>query len=352
MYKKKILMIAPDFYGIDKSIKDAFVSLGFEVILRNTRRKLNIIEAVSVKFIKKIPHAGYLLNWVLKFFLKMDNLGYVSLIKKIRPDILFVIKGETIFPRTIEFVRKKLGIYCIAYIWDSPFYSYADNSVDIYRRNNFSQAMRFYDHIFVYDPYYVDEMLKRGVTHASYLPLATDGTRYRKIEMAEEEKRLYDFDIVFVGSPFPNRIKILESLTEFNLAVFGDGWERTAPSYYKGRAVGQKVLEIYNSSKIVLNIHDPEATRGVNTRTFDILSCGAFELVDFKPELPRLLRVNEEIVYYTNIENLKKAIRYFLDNPRARQMIAEKGRLRVLAEHTWKHRVEKMTEVFKKEGWL
>ena len=67
MSKKKIFIIAPDFYGIDKSICNAFKSLGFDIFLKNTR--FNKVEAISLKLMNKFPIAKNILSQNVRFFL-------------------------------------------------------------------------------------------------------------------------------------------------------------------------------------------------------------------------------------------------------------------------------------------
>ena len=155
-----------------------------------------------------------------------------------------------------------------------------------------------------------------------------------------------------MGAPFPNRVEILDSLKGYDLGVFGDGWDvwhrmkfKKIPGYYKGKASGDKVLRLYNSSKIVLNIHGPESRVGVNTRTFDIPACGAFELADYKPEMDRLFKLGEEMVCYNDPDELKRLVRFYLENPEKRRAIAEKSRRRVLKSHTWLHRMQEVAAV-------
>lgn len=351
MTKKKIFMLAPNFYGIDKSIKSIFESFGFEVVLKNTRNRLGPAEAISLKISKMAPIAAPALRPFLKSFLDRDNEEYLSLMRETKPDVFFAIKGETIYPETLALIRNEMNIPCLIYQWDCPFYSYADHAVDVYRKNNFAKGMQYYDHIFSHDPYYVEEIRSRGAKNVNYLPLATDPKQYREIDTSEAEKSEFGYDVCFVGSPLPNRIKVLESLRQFRLGVFGDGWDmwhrlrfKKIPSYYKGRATGEKVLKLYRCSKIVLNIHSQDAKYGVNTRTFDIPACGAFELTDYKPEMDKLFKPGEEIVYYKSLDELKRLVRFYLENPEKRCTIIEKGRARVLNSHTWFHRMQEVVK--------
>jgi len=349
---KKIFMIAPNFYGIDKSIKSVFESFGFEVTLKNTRNKLEPVESLSLKLAKAVPFVSEALRPITKHFLDRDNEEYLSLIRKSKPDVFFVIKGETISPETLRIIKNEMKIPCVIYHWDCPFYSYTGHVVDIDRKSNFANGMHFYDHIFSHDTYYVDQIKARGARNVSYLPLATDPYQFKEVDVSEQERLEFGYDVCFVGSPLPNRIEVLESLRGFNLGVFGDGWNmwhklrfKKTPDYYKGRATGEKVLKIYRSSKIVLNIHGPEAKFGVNTRTFDIPACGAFELTDYKPEMDRLFTPGEEIVYYKTPDELKRLVRFYIENPEKRRSVVEKGRTKVLESHTWHYRMREVADM-------
>ena len=357
--KKKVFVIAPDFYGIDKSICRALGSFGFDIYLANTRRRFNLIEAASLASGKKIPMCKGIFNLPLRFFLEQDNKRYMSLIRSFKPDIVFIIKGETVFPETLRRIRSEFKIPIISYIWDCPFYSFAGRFADVYRKDNFANGMKLYDHIFVYDPHYVEAIKKLGSSSVSYLPLATDPSQYKPAALTDSDRRNYGYDVCFVGSPIINRIEVLDQLNEFNLGVFGEGWDKwfvkqfkKTPRYYKGNAAGDLVSKIYCASKIVLNIHDPEAMRGVNARTFDILACGAFQIVDNKPELKNLLKPGEEVIAYDGISDLKKLIRFYLNDTGKLGTVGLKGRQKVLSEHTWAHRMKELVRIIKEKGLI
>ena len=357
MENKKIFIIAPYCYGIDESISRAFESLGFKAYLKSSKIGLKKSEIALFKLIKEFPFAKIVLNRGVKLFLYGKNEEYLDEIRDFKPDIVLIIKGETVFPETLKKIKERWNIPCISYMWDCPFFSYGAKTADVYRKNNFVKGMHLYDHVFVYDPYYVEELRKRGLTELSYLPLATDTQQYRRAEASEDEKKELGYDIAFVGSPFPNRIEVLDNLRDFKLGVFGDGWRetfknKTLPSYYKGTAVGEKVLKIYCSSKIVLNIHDPEAKLSVNTRTFDIPACGAFELSDYRPEIEKLFNIGEDMVCYKDIPELLRLAGHYLDNPSERKRIIGNAQRKVLDKHTWRHRVSEMIDTMRRKRLL
>lgn len=341
--KKTVLISAPKYYGIDTDIKEAFESLGFKTLLIN-HIPLTILERIAKKILSKLPFLKSIFNPILKSYLIKENKKFVSTVSKEKPDLLFIIKGDNFFPATLGKIKKVLSCPVVGYAWDEPFYTH-NNNQDDYRKTNFKNGILFYDFIFVFDPFYIDEIKRQGAKKVCYLPLATNPSRYKDILVSEQDRSDYGYDICFIGMPFPNRVEIFESLRDYNLGVFGDHWTKyfmlqgkKTPSYYRGRASGETVNKIYLSSKIVLNLHHPHSIEGLNTRTFDIPACGAFEIVDYKKDLEKHFKIDKEIVTFRNINELKSKIDFYLKNDDLRKTISERGKQRVLNEHTWVHR--------------
>jgi spore maturation protein CgeB len=294
-----------------------------------------------------------MLNPIIKAYLIKENNEFLSIVSKEMPDLLYVVKGDNFFPATLERIKKVLSCSVVGYAWDEPFYTHNDIQDD-FRRTNLKNGAHFYDHFFVFDPFYIDEIKKQEVKNVYYLPLATNPDRYKDISVSEQDKCDYGYDICFIGVPFDNRVELFESLHGYNLGVFGDGWTKyfmlngkTTPSYYKGKASGETVNKIYLSSKIVLNIHHPHSIEGLNTRTFDIPACGAFEMVDYKKNVEMHFEVDKEIVTFKNINELKSKIDYYLKNDDLRKTISKRGKQRVLNEHTWVHRANDIVTALK-----
>lgn len=346
---RKILISAPRFYGIDEAIQESFSHIGFNVVLNNYRTDSTIQEKIARRLTKKIPLFKPAFMPLLRYYLTEENNIFMDMIRQERPDLLFVIKGDHLFPETLRDIKYEMNIPLVAYIWDDPFYSYAGFYADDYRRTNFEKGMHLYDHVFVYDTYYVNEIIKRGIENVGYLPLAANSKKHHDVSFTKTNETTFDYDLCFVGVPYPNRVDVLDSLRSYNLGVFGDGWlkyflrrGKKIPSYYRGQATGEKVIQIYRNSKIALNIHDPEARDGVNTRTFDILVCGGRELVDYKKSLDDHFKVGEEIIAYKDTKDLHKLTDYFLQHLQELGEVSERGRKRVLREHTWHHRIEQL----------
>lgn len=340
---KKFLLSIPPYYGIDRSIARAFERNGVEAVLASYRYKPYFWERTIRLLSNKVLPLKRLIQPLLKIPLVLENRNFIKIAERSKPDCIFIVKGDTLFPQTIRYLKSKYRVPCISYQWDDPLYSSAgQDGIDDYRRKNFQGGMHDYDHVFVFDKHHVEKLKKKGVA-ASYLPLATDEEVYRAIDLSDEERNKYGFDVCFVGMPNDNRVEALNRLNGFNVGVFGDFWERYLLKmplrYFKGKANGSRVIKIYRGSKIALNIHHPQSVQGLNTRAFDIPSCGAFQIMDYKEGVEELFDLGQEIVCYHCLEELGDLVRFYLSHPEIRSRIAEKGQERVRREHTWYHRI-------------
>jgi spore maturation protein CgeB len=73
-------------------------------------------------------------------------------------------------------------------------------------------------------------------------------------------------------------------------------------------------------------------------------------LTDHRCNLERVF--NGEIISYHNTNELRKIIRYYLDNPSEHEELAKRARRRVVREHTYEVRMKRMVEVFEEVQWV
>ena len=149
------------------------------------------------------------------------------------------------------------------------------------------------------------------------------------------------------------RRDIIQDVAPFGLSLYGDdGWKEIGhPNItYKGWLDNRKGLpKLYNVSKINLNIQIYASKTNVNKRTFDIPACGGFMLSNFKEDLVRLFKEGEEVVCFRDRSELPEMIDYYLKRPKARREIAATAQKRILKEHTFTHRMEKILSIMKEK---
>ncbi|MEG2173278.1 MAG: glycosyltransferase [Desulfovibrionaceae bacterium] len=100
----------------------------------------------------------------------------------------------------------------------------------------------------------------------------------------------------------------------------------------------------YPCSDINFNCTSKQMKGAVNQRIFDVPATGAFVLTDWREQMDELFEPHTEIAYYQEPEEIPERIRYFLAHPQQRQRIATAARKRILAAHTWQHRLQTLLQ--------
>ena len=167
-----------------------------------------------------------------------------------------------------------------------------------------------------------------------------------------------------MGAGYPNRRVAFRQLLNFDLKIWGNEWDgdTVLASYnqFAGRRVTpDECIKIFNATRININLHSSIqaqqlVTHGdfVNPRTFELASCGAFQLVDDRQLLAESFS-DEEVARFRSMEELKELIVYFLAHEDERQEMAQRARKRVEKEHTYDLRMNQLLEFTAQQipGW-
>ncbi len=197
---------------------------------------------------------------------------------------------------------------------------------------------------------FLDQLRQLGATAPSYLPMAADEAVHRPLYLTPEEIEEYGADVAFMGAGYPNRREMFAQLLDYDLKIWGTDWDhpklQDVVQREGARICIEESVKIYNATKININLHssmnrDLFEIDGdfINPRTFEIMACGGFQLVDKRLLLPELFTEGEEIVTFASLNELREKIDYYLEHPAERKRIAEAGRRKVLQHHTYTHRI-------------
>jgi len=199
------------------------------------------------------------------------------------------------------------------------------------------------------------ELTAIGQANVLYLPLAALPSFHRPLELTPEEQQAFGSALSFLGAGYPNRRKAFLELRDQGLKIWGTEWEGEPALEPLVQRQGMRIspedaVRIFNASDINLNLHssihtDKLVSAGdfVNPRTFEVAACGAFQLVDERALLPELFS-GEEMAVFTSIDDLREKIRYFSSHPDERRQIASRARERVLKEHSYAQRMERLLD--------
>ncbi len=156
------------------------------------------------------------------------------------------------------------------------------------------------------------------------------------------------------------RQEIIGNLGSLGLNIYGDeGWRE----FLKGgdwngiRFLGwannrTDLTKIYNVSKINLNISKSQSRSALSMRIFDISCAGGFLVTDFRVTLPEFFILDKEVVCYRSKDEVRELVVYYLDHPQEREEIGRAAQKRILAEHTFRHRMGSLLATMVDKGRL
>ena len=79
-------------------------------------------------------------------------------------------------------------------------------------------------------------------------------------------------------------------------------------------------------------------------RVFDVLSCGGCLLTEANQDIEKLFDVGVELDTYKTLDELRRKTLFYLQNPDKAKAMGERGRQRILEDHTISLRIDSMLE--------
>lgn len=251
------------------------------------------------------------------------------------PDYIFIINGEVLLEKTIEELNKR----SIVVLW------LIDGIRNVNILNNVLDKIK---HVFVFEPADLNKI------HGSkYLPQCADSALYKKLKI---EKK---YDVGFVGAGHEKRLGMLNEVAHFCLE---EGYTFSVSGQYKSffkkpaserkkyiylekcidanrKLTPDETNELFNATRINLNIHHEQSEFGLNPRVFEIMASENFQLIDNQSELYSFFEEGISMATYKNMDDLKMKIRYYLTNEKERNTIAINGHELVIKNHLYRHRM-------------
>ena len=316
----------PHFETVTEYIERAIRSLGHELIPFEDRQYF-----LPGRIRQRVP-------WLQRWDLQRINRRLIALARESQVDLVVVTGGHRVLAETVQSLNGR-GISTALWTTDPP-----RECGEILR------AAPCYRHIFCQGTEANEIIAAKGIIDSQWLPMGCDPAYHHAVSLAPEEKKRYGFDVVFVGSYYPERADHFEVLCDFDLAIWGPGWESLKAgsplvNFIQGNhTTPDEWLKIYSASRIVMATHyrDPLGQMPVyqaSPRVFEAMACGAFVLCDRQRDVLELFRDGEHLVSFSDGDDLAAKVRHYLDHPTERRAIARKGCEEVLANHTYVHRV-------------
>jgi len=179
------------------------------------------------------------------------------------------------------------------------------------------------------------------------LPNAADIFMYTNGQKLPE----FECDISFLGGYWNYKAQTIDKYLlpicdKYHTKIFGGlGWP---VSQYCGTIPDEQVKNLFSSSKICINLHEPHSLDfgfDVNERTMKISSCRCFSINNYVEGLYKMY--GDRLVYAKTPEEFHDLISYYIKNPDERLPYIEKAYNHTLKYHTYFERVKDILDRLK-----
>ncbi|MDQ0418975.1 spore maturation protein CgeB [Croceifilum oryzae] len=274
----------------------------------------------------------------------------LQVVQEFNPDLVIVLLGHNGYLAEKISLIRQLGVKTALWATDDPYF------IDISK-----EVATYYDYVFTIDTGCIGFYRSIGCQKVFHLPLATDPEVFRPMNVASS----YCSDICFVGSLYgARRIAFFNSISSYLLTkkvlLVGLYWDQIQNySLFQdkirlGWTPGEEAARYYNGAKIVINLHREHNENqnqflvpalSINNRTFEVASCGSFQLTDIRPDLHEFYTPGLEIETFENPDDFINKIEYYLKNENERKKIEMNGLKRTLQENTYEKRLRQLLDI-------
>jgi len=259
---KRVLYIAPRFFGYEEEIKNEFIRRGALVDMLPDR----IFASTLMTGVTKLQ-PGLVSKSATRLYLK--KLGEFN---RASYDLIFIVNGQTLSTEFLSYLKKTFPqAKYLLYLWDS-----------LENRKSVLNSLDCYDRVCSFD------MIDVKKYSLVYRPLFFSSSFTRNAYDHEAE-----YDISFVGTAHTDRYKIVNRVSSeladntrhlwyLHLQAKWVFWYyKLCNPYFKNAEMSEfnfsslsksEVGAIFNASKSILDIEHPQQN-GLTMRTFETLGC-------------------------------------------------------------------------------
>lgn len=287
-------------------------------------RRLHMLSLRHWQLLSRIPICGDLVHRSFPVGRKIRQA-----LKLASPDVVIVLNPNLLTPSLVRFVTRR-GALLVGQI-ASPLPP--------------KGFFKHYDWMVSALPSQVEYFKTLGID-ADYLPLSIGEDSISHNPTLADRRTI---DVAFVGSIGRHHKgsrellrAVAKSVPGFRIYSASKGALRRLglEQYSAGPVFGRDMLDVYRSSKIVLNRHIDVANGfAANMRMYEATISGAVLLTESAPNLSDLFEPGTEVVTYRDAKSAVETILDLLADTERMDSIGEAGRKRTETQHLTKNRV-------------
>lgn len=204
-----------------------------------------------------------------------------------------------------------------------------------------------YDGLFFKEPHIVDRLRQNLGLPAYYLPEACNPRWHRPLVSGGTDPYL-----VVAGNSYPIRVRLLEKLmaADIPLRLYGagiPGWlgDTSVRAVHCGHSIWrEEKARIFRAAAGVLNTMHPGEVSGVNVRLFEAAGCGGAVLTEYRPAVPELFAIDDEVLAFRDFDGLVEGARRLLNETGLSARLGDAAARRAHHYHTYEHRLATILE--------
>lgn len=167
------------------------------------------------------------------------------------------------------------------------------------------------------------------------------------INLKQEKKEFIYQKAVYVDKfvRYKRRIKVVNLLKNFDMDVYGAGWEKFITGSYNCNICGAKnfkeMFEEIREAKILVNVM-PEFPHGGHERVLNSMGLGTAVATNANSYLKENFNDEEDIIYYSwkNMQKLPYKLNRLLANDKKLEQITLSGKNKIEQSHTLEDRIK------------
>lgn len=150
------------------------------------------------------------------------------------------------------------------------------------------------------------------------------------------------------------RVPMVQALLPYSPVIAGDAYWRLYAGGVKGVQLhppigyySSDLFEFYRHSRVNLNVSSAQLPTATTQRIFDVPCAGGFVISDHKDQIAECFAIGEEAITYARTEEIGPLVEYYGENREAAGKVVASARRRILAEHTYEHRLKTMVRALR-----